>query len=260
MKLLGRRIRIAEADRACFHRSLATHSGGRHGDAPSSRSVILGAMLQPFSDDATPIDLSTWERRAAFELFNSFSDPYHGVCLRVDCTETFRFAKANKLSVFLSLLHRSLVAAQKVENFRTRVVNGSVLRYETIHGGSAVGRPNGTIGFGHYTYDPQLIDFVREASVEVERVRNRSDIERFSGQNLIRYSVLPWFDFTSISHATDSAGRDSAPKITFGKITEASGRRSMPVSIHVHHGLADGSHVAEFVEHFEHALSTPDSL
>jgi chloramphenicol O-acetyltransferase type A len=33
----------------------------------------------------------------------------------------------------------------------------------------------------------------------------------------------------------------------------------MPVSIHVHHGLADGMHVAEFVEHFQKLLDTPDS-
>jgi hypothetical protein len=64
--------------------------------------------------------------------------------------------------------------------------------------------------------------------------------------NLIRYSVLSWFDFTSISHARDFAHEDSAPRITFGKITEADGRRTMPVSIHVHHALADGLQVAQF--------------
>jgi chloramphenicol O-acetyltransferase type A len=178
----------------------------------------------------------------------------------VDCTETFQYAKEHGLSVFLSLLHRSLVAANKTENLRLRLVDGAVWMYETIHGGSAVGRPNGTIGFAHYVYRPRLMDFVREAAVEVERVKGRSDLERYEGQNIIRYSVLPWFDFMSISHARDFSARDSAPKITFGKITEADGRRTMPVSIHVHHGLADGSHVAEFMEHFERALRAPESV
>jgi chloramphenicol O-acetyltransferase len=31
----------------------------------------------------------------------------------------------------------------------------------------------------------------------------------------------------------------------------------MPVSIHVHHGLVDGEHVARFVELFERKLATP---
>ena len=52
---------------------------------------------------------------------------------------------------------------------------------------------------------------------------------------------------------------DAAPRITFGKITEADGRCTMPVSIHAHHALADGLHVAQFVDKFQHALDTPDS-
>jgi chloramphenicol O-acetyltransferase type A len=205
------------------------------------------------------IDLETWERRALFHFFHAFSEPFHGVCLRVDCTATYNFAKAQGLSVFLSLLHRSLVAAQQIENFRTRIADGAVWRYEVVNGGSAVGRPNGTIGFAHYPYRERIAEFVGEASVEVERVRQRVDLERPQDVNLIRYSTLPWFDFTSISHARDFSHEDSAPRITFGKITETAGRRTMPVSIHVHHGLADGSHVAQFVDHFQKFLDAPDS-
>jgi chloramphenicol O-acetyltransferase type A len=201
------------------------------------------------------IDLEKWERRALFSFFHAFSEPFHGVCLRVDCTATYDFAKSEGLSVFLSLLHRSLVAAQQIENFHTRIVDGTVWRYEVVNGGSAVGRPNGTIGFAHYPYREHIAEFVSEASIEVER----DDLERPENANLIRYSTLPWFDFTSISHARDFSHEDSAPRITFGKITETAGRRTMPVSIHVHHGLADGLHVAQFVDQFQKLLDQPDS-
>jgi chloramphenicol O-acetyltransferase type A len=205
------------------------------------------------------IDLETWERRALFNFFGSFNEPYHGVCIRVDCTATYNYAKEHSLSVFLSLLHRSLVAAQQVENFRTRIVDGAAWRYEEVNGGSAVGRPNGTIGFAHYRYRERIKEFVEAASVEVQRVRQRDDLERYPEANLIRYSTLPWFDFTSISHARDFSKDDSAPQVTFGKVTETDGRRTMPVSIHVHHALTDGLHVAQFVDHFEKLLDAPDS-
>lgn len=205
------------------------------------------------------IDVETWERRASFNFFKNFTEPYHGVCLRVDCTAIYRYAKQHQLSVFLSLLHRSLVAAHQVENFRTRVVDDTVWRYEQIHGGSAVGRANGTIGFGHYQFREEIDEFVREAAVELDRVRQRDDIERYPDVNLIRYSVLPWLDFTFVSHARDFSRGDTAPLITFGKITEANGRSTMPVSIHVHHALVDGLHVAQFVEKFQQALDAPDT-
>jgi len=217
-------------------------------------------MLEKSRSGAVQIDLKTWERSELFQLFSAFDEPFHGVCLRVDCTESYRFAKRSRISVFLTLVHRALIAANQVENFKTRLVDGAVWRYATIHGGSAIGRSNGTIGFGYYPYQPELLSFVREASVELERVKGRNDLERYDGQDLIRFSVLPWLDFTSISHARNLTAGHSAPLITFGKITEAGDRFTMPVSIHVHHALADGLHVAQFVEQFERYLAAPETV
>lgn len=208
--------------------------------------------------DRQKINLETWERATVFEFFKSFTEPYHGVCIRVDCTESYDYAKQQGLSVFLSLLHRAVTAANRVENFRTRIVEGEPWIYDLIHGGSAVGRPNGTIGFAFYRHHRDLATFVREAKPDVERVRARTDIQRYPELNLIRFSVLPWLDFTSLSHARNFERQDSAPFITFGKITEAAGRRTMPVSIHVHHALIDGLHVGQFVEQFQHLLNAPE--
>ncbi len=204
------------------------------------------------------IDLASWPRAAEFAFFKGFTEPYHGVCVRVDCTATYRFAKQHGLSIFLSFLHRALAASHRVENLRLRLDHGEVWLYETIHGGSAVGRPDETIGFAFYPYHPELAAFVRAAMPEVERVRQRHDIERHPQPNLIRFSTLPWLDFTSLSHARNFAFEDSAPRITFGKMTEAEGHRTMPVSIHVHHALADGLHVARFFEHFQQLLDAPE--
>jgi chloramphenicol O-acetyltransferase len=78
-------------------------------------------MLEKYSSGAVQIDLETWERSALFHLFNAFSEPFHGVCLRVDCTDSFRFAKQSRISVFLTLVHRALIAAHQVENLMTRI-------------------------------------------------------------------------------------------------------------------------------------------
>ncbi len=205
------------------------------------------------------INLETWPRAEIFRFFSAFTEPFHGVCLRLDCTEAFQFAKTADLSVFHTLVHCALLAAHQVQNFRTRIVNGEPWEYQIIDAGSAVARPNGSIGFAHYPFHESIIEFVRQGTTEVNRVTNRTDIERHPHPNIIRFSTLPWFDFTSISHARNFEFEDSAPRITFGKITESAGRRTLPVSIHVHHALADGSHVAEFIErlqqHFDHPQS-----
>ncbi len=215
-------------------------------------------MQANLPNERQKVDLATWPRTYLFNFFRQFTEPYHGVCIRVDCTATYRYAKAHGLSVFLSFAHRALAASQQIENFRTRIVNGEAWLYEQIHGSSAVGRANGTIGFAYYRYFVSIDDFVKEASPEMERVRQRNDLERYAEPNVIRFSTLPWLDFTSLSHARNLAFEDSAPLITFGKMTEAGGRRTMPVSIHAHHALADGLHVAQLVERFQAMLDAPE--
>ncbi|MCT4587216.1 MAG: CatA-like O-acetyltransferase [Carboxylicivirga sp.] len=48
---------------------------------------------------------------------------------------------------------------------------------------------------------------------------------------------------------------DSCPKITFGKMTDEHGVKTMPVSIHVHHALVDGYHVGQFVEKYQRLMN-----
>lgn len=55
-----------------------------------------------------------------------------------------------------------------------------------------------------------------------------------------------WIRFTSESHPRNFGLRDSIPKITMGKYYHAGDRMMIPVSVHVHHALADGLHVGQF--------------
>ena len=211
----------------------------------------------PF-DRRERIDPATWDRIATYNFFKDFTEPYHGVTVRVDCTGTYRFAKARGISVFFSLLHRTLKAASRVENFCTRIEDDTVWRYHVLHGGAVVPRPNGTFGFGYFPYQESTESFVRSAMERAEAVKVRTDLERSKAPNLIRFSALPWTDFTSLSHARNFAFKDSAPQVTFGKFSEVDGRKWMPVSIHVHHALVDGLHVGQFLQIFEEMLANPE--
>jgi chloramphenicol O-acetyltransferase type A len=201
------------------------------------------------------VDLESWVRKAHFEFFRTFEEPYYGLCVRVDCTEAYAAAKRLGCSFFLYYLYKSLEAAQQVEAFRLRMEEGEVFRYERIDGGSTLPRDDGTFGFGYYTYCEDIGVFMAESSREVERVRATTGLERRNVQNVIRYSALPWIDFTSLSHARRYSVGDSAPWISFGKMTETAGRRSMPMSVHVHHALVDGVDVGQYIDRFQELMS-----
>ncbi|WP_231424671.1 MULTISPECIES: chloramphenicol acetyltransferase [Pedobacter] len=202
------------------------------------------------------IDINTWIRKDHFEFFNAFEEPFFGVTVDVDCTSTYHEAKETSVSFFLLYLHKSLLAANKIEPFSYRIIEGEVWKYDTVNAAATINRPNGTFGFGYMDYFSDFKLFEIEALNEIEKVKLTSGlIPSSSGENVIHYSALPWLNFTSMSHARKFSYNDSCPKISFGKVRDENNRKIMPVSIHVNHALMDGFHVAQFVDEYQTLLN-----
>ncbi|RFM29084.1 chloramphenicol acetyltransferase [Deminuibacter soli] len=201
------------------------------------------------------LDIDNWERRDHFNFFNKFDEPFWGVTVTIECTRAHQLAKEKKVSFYLYYLYKAITAAKQVLPFRYRIEEGEVFVYDHIDVGTTVPRSNGTFGFGYFPWQPDFELYYEGASKEMERIQNATDLERHPVNNIIRFSALPWLDFTSLSHARNFGVQDSAPKISFGKITEKDGVKTMPMSVHVHHALVDGVHVGQFVERFQALLN-----
>jgi chloramphenicol O-acetyltransferase type A len=202
------------------------------------------------------LHLDTWVRKEHFLFFKQFDEPFYGVTVRLDCTKAYLFAKERETSFFLYTMHRALAAANALEPFKLRMEDDEVYIYDQIDAGSTIGRSNGTFGFGYIPYASQFDQFIITANKEVESVQNSNELIRSNVNNIIRFSSLPWIDFTSISHARTFGLQDSCPRISFGKMTQQDGKRSMPVSIHVHHALIDGLHVGQYIDLFQELMNS----
>ena len=215
--------------------------------SPASKNLFYFCpMRQKF-------DTSTWARKAHFEFFCKFEDPVYGVCVTIDCTAAYKFAKEKRVSFYLYTLYNALTAANSLTPFKLRIEGGDAFIYDRIDAASTIGRADGTFGFSYIDYNPSFEKYIEAAKIEVERVKARNDLELVDRNNIIRFSSLPWIDFTSLSHARMFAAdkEDSCPSISFGKMTENDGKRTMPMSVHVHHALVDGMHIGQYVDCFQ---------
>ncbi|MCJ8208143.1 chloramphenicol acetyltransferase [Mucilaginibacter sp. RS28] len=200
------------------------------------------------------LDIDNWARKEHFHFFKQFTEPFHSVVINVDCTNAYRFVKANGFSFYLYTIYVALKAAQEVESFRYRIEDGGVSVYDQVAASATIGRADGTFGFSFIEYYPGLEEFMQRATAEAKRVQEGSGLELRPRNDLILISTLPWLNFTSLTHATSFRPEDSCPRITFGKMTENYGKRSMPMAIHVNHALCDGLHVGLYAEAFQRLL------
>ena len=204
----------------------------------------------------TIIDLKTWNRNAHFEFFSKFDEPFFGITTPIDCTIAYQKAKAIQVPFFVYYLHKTLVAINRIENFRLRIEDENVVLYDEIDASATIMREDKTFGFSFMKYHEDIHEFNKIAQLEIQRIQNTSGIlTREYPENIIHFSAVPWINFTGLTHSRKYSISDSCPKISFGKLMEEDGKKTMALSVTAHHGLLDGYHVGLFIDALQQELN-----
>ncbi|MEP2935332.1 MAG: CatA-like O-acetyltransferase [Gilvibacter sp.] len=203
------------------------------------------------------IDQNTWNRKEHFDFFSAFKEPFSGVTVPMDVTKAYEYCKQQSYSISKYILHCAIYAANDIAAFRYRIKDDQVICYDAIHVNSVYLRKDQTFSFSYINFLPDFELFSQEATqvgLALEKTSGLGINPATNRQDSIHFSMLPWLDFTSLSHARSLDFRDSCPKISFGKITIQQQKRLISCSIHAHHGLVDGIHKGQFVERFQELL------
>jgi chloramphenicol O-acetyltransferase type A len=202
------------------------------------------------------LDIDSWNRKEHFLFFKQMQEPFFGITATIDCTKAYQKSKELNVSFFTYYLHKTLEALNAIEPFRYRICNDEIIIFDRIDASATILREDTSFGFSLIEYNPDLLQFAKNAKKEIERVQNTTGLfTREFPENLIHFSSFPWVSFTSLSHARSFTFPDSCPKITFGKMTIENHKRTVPVSVHVHHALMDGYHASAFFTLFQEKMN-----
>lgn len=204
------------------------------------------------------IDIDTWNRKEHFNFYKNFDEPFFGLVADLDCTNLYQACKSGKESFFLKYLHKTLIAINQIHELKCRVVNNEVVEFDAIHVSSTIPRKDNTFAFTFIEYSEDFEQFKKSAKEEIDAVQNSTGLrvtENSERVDTIHFSAIPWVKFTSISHPRHFQYKDTVPKITFGKMIQSNDKKIIPVSIHVHHGLADGYHAGLFFDSLQKLMN-----
>lgn len=196
------------------------------------------------------IDIATWDRREHFAFFRRVDLPFYNVNANVDATGLKAWAGKEGVSLTSLLLHATMRAVNRVDNFRYRLRGETVVLHERVHPCFSHMRP------GEELFRMSRVDFVDDprefaASVRaaVESSSSWFDLESIAGRDdLVFLSPMPWFSFTGVDHTLSLRREDAIPRITWGRIFEDRGRELLPFNVQVNHVFVDGLHVARLLE------------
>lgn len=207
------------------------------------------------------VDIERWQRKNSHGFFSTYQQPTFSVCANVNITDTYEALESSKLSKFMAMLWLTSHAANEVEEFRYRIRGEEVVLHQSVHPSFAWLNEDKSLTFCRANYTPDVEQFVRTVDENLSKVEaNPLFADGKMDDDVLYVSCLPWLNFTSVNHPLQSDDTASIPRIAWGKFTREGKQWQMPVSVQVHHGLADGYHVARFFQVLQEKLEDPGSV
>ena len=207
------------------------------------------------------LDIDQWNRKKHFHNFLHYTQPFFNITANVEVTEVKALSAEKQYSFFLSYYFIGLQIINEIEALRYRIREEQVIVHDVIHGSCAILNADNTFSYAYFDYDPSFNSWHKKTKDILNNLRENPSLDpQFHRDDLIHATVIPWISFTNFEHAKRLEQGDSTPKLVFGKSFTAGNRLMIPISLAVHHALADGFHVGQFFEKYEWYANNPSEL
>ncbi|MBY4894143.1 chloramphenicol acetyltransferase [Rhodobacteraceae bacterium N5(2021)] len=201
------------------------------------------------------VDLAAWPRTAQFRFFRTYQRPHFAVTSRVDVTDLMTRLKPLGTSPYRASLYAIGAGIHAVPELCMRFRGNEVIRHDAVELSMTVPNKAGSFSYAYVPYHPDFATFDATAKTRIAAAAD-GDLAPNAGErdDLAYLSCMPWLDYTALTNAMPGPD-DCIPRVGWGKITEAGDRFSMPMTLEVHHALADGAHVGAYFTAAQEALN-----
>lgn len=208
-----------------------------------------------------PIYFETWERKQYFYYFTNMLPTGYSITIEIDITKAYQKIKEQGKKFFPSYLFLAskLIAEQK--EFRVASIDGQLGYCDVLHPSYAVFHKDDKSMSNLWTpYCDNFSDFYQNYIEDQKRYAGNHGMlakPQMPPKNTFMIGMLPWINFTHYSPIPFATIENYFPVLQAGKFHDKEGKKMMPLSIMVHHAVADGYQVSLFLEKFQTSMSTP---
>jgi len=201
--------------------------------------------------------IENYYRQAVFDFFRGYRHPFYAITFELEVGPLKAFCEARSWPVYRNLCYFFARAMQPLEDFRYRVRDGRIVRYDTLEVAATLPAPDGLFSFAYLGYHPDVAEFNRLAE-DVDRTsRAAVSLGQAEHDNQILFTAIPGVRFTGLTHATPDDTLDGRPRVAFGRFFETGGRLMVPVGLEVNHVFVDGAALGALVKGAEREFRQP---
>ena len=213
------------------------------------------------------IDMTNYPRKDHFDHFRTMEYPFVTITVQVDIRDWIVRLKKAGYPLFLCFQYAVAQAANRVPEFRQRIVGDGIIEYEHCYPSYTVALPDETYRYCMVKTDQPLEAYLEEARVKQEKALHAEHLEEEGDPESHLYtSCVPWQDFTGGTMPYPDS-KFSIPNVVWGKyktekylafegdkVVEKE-KTTIPVVIFVNHALIDGLHISKFYSYLDEELA-----
>ncbi len=217
------------------------------------------------------IDMTKYPRLDHFRHFLTMQQPCVSITVQVDITDWLSRLKASGCPFFLSFQYAVVRAANRIPEFRQRIVDDKIVEYDYCNPSYIVSLPDDTYRYCNVNVNQPFAQYLEESRVKQDAALHSEHLEEEEGDvlGLLFISCVPWFNYTEATEAMMPypGGSFSNPSFCWGgyrtekylaledgRVTEKV-KTSIPVTLFFNHALIDGIHAGRFFDNLGDELN-----
>lgn len=196
----------------------------------------------------TKIDMNRWDRGRLFETYIKSMRVVMSMTADIDAAPLLKLTKTNGLKFYPAMIW----AVSKTVNARGEFKygwdeRGELIKWDFVSPSYAEFHKDDEKCTKTVTeYSDDLFDFHARFLEDREKYKNSRGFAAEHPPNFFDVSCLPWLRYHSFDIHVFDEGKFLAPVVTWGKYEHEEGRCLMPLTMNIHHAVADGFHLARF--------------
>lgn len=204
------------------------------------------------------INTETWERGELFRFYIEKLRNVMSMTVDTDVTKLVSFVRAHGLKFYPAMMWAVSKAVNGRAEFRYGWKDGDLVRWDYV-----------SLYYADFHgEDERFVKLVTEYSGDLSEFHARflADRERYKDlrafdlkeipPNTFDVSCLPWVRYRSFDIHVFDEGRYLAPVVTWGRFETENGKTVMPLSVNIHHAVADGWHLSRLFADVQEIINT----
>jgi len=208
------------------------------------------------------VNLEEWDRKEYFYYFTKLNPTAFSLTVDIDVTETYNYAKLNKLKFFPIYLFLGTKTVVEIENFRLGYVEEKLVRYEKLHPSYSIfHKDDQTISSMWTAFSDNFMEFHQNYLQDIIKYQAKKGPmvkELLPPANSLMIGTIPWVSFNSYTPISLSGAQTLLPVIQSSKLKKEHGKVIMPVSMTIHHAVGDGYHASLFFNNLQEKFDHPE--